>query len=290
MHHNFSGILYYEYLATISLEVKVYWKKGTISFTAVLYALNRYLTLMGGVPIIFEFFGDMSESVIFHQYFIAVTQAVIAGMLTLRTVALYEGSKLILVLLISMICTGVGIAAVSMSVGDLLLLAYYIHPSSTMPAICHCPLASKSQNVRLVAPFGVILVFDTIVFVLTIARGIRFRCLWDASVFRILLRDGAAYYGVMVVMNVVNILTSLVRSARQRGMVTTLTNVISSILMTRLMLNLRDLKRSAMPGMTSAYGYTSSDIELTESSLFSHSAGETVSTYPSIYDSGEQAG
>ncbi|OCH89167.1 hypothetical protein OBBRIDRAFT_794523 [Obba rivulosa] len=278
------SILYYEYLATLSLEVKVYWKRGALSFAAILYTLNRYLALLGGVPIIFEFFGDMSECrqlQVFHQYFIAVTQAIVAGMLTLRTFALYRSSKLILALLIAIICTGVGIAAWSVlganETADS-IAASFVHNA--------CDLSLSVDQPCLSAPWGVILVFDTTVFALTIAKGIRIQGLWDVSLFRILLRDGAAYYGVMVVMNMVNILTIL---PEQRGMVTTLTNVISSILMTRLMLNLRDSDRRAMPGATSTYTRTDNDIELTDSSMFSHSAGETASTYPSVYYPGEQA-
>ncbi|KAE9386549.1 hypothetical protein BT96DRAFT_519125 [Gymnopus androsaceus JB14] len=46
-------IVIYDYLLTFDLEVKRFWKAnhGTLRFPAILFYLNRYITLLGVLPV-----------------------------------------------------------------------------------------------------------------------------------------------------------------------------------------------------------------------------------------------
>ncbi|EMD36264.1 hypothetical protein CERSUDRAFT_95606 [Gelatoporia subvermispora B] len=222
------SILCYEFLATISVEIEVFWPHVTLSFASVLFMFNRYLVLLGAVPIIIEFFGNIGES-----------WSVLGADET----------------------------------SDDTITPFPLHA---------CDLSlTANQGERLIAPWAVVMVFDTTVFVLTVAKGICSRGLLRTSIFRVFLRDGAAYYGIMVVMNIVNIVTILpFLPPEQRGLLLTLCNVLSSILMTRLMFNLRDFNSRRTGGRDVNQGVSDNDTELTDSTLWGHNQ---VSTGPSVY-------
>lgn len=50
-------MLYYDYSLTISREIEHFWKGARLSFASALFVLNRYLGLLGPIPIFFEYFG-----------------------------------------------------------------------------------------------------------------------------------------------------------------------------------------------------------------------------------------
>ncbi|GAV99982.1 hypothetical protein LENED_001470 [Lentinula edodes] len=49
------GIVIYEYLITLDLEVERFWKRKTKGLGSVLFYVNRYLTLLGNIGIIVLF-------------------------------------------------------------------------------------------------------------------------------------------------------------------------------------------------------------------------------------------
>ena len=62
LHNRCAALLYYDFLLTISLEVERYWT-GRRSWASVFFFLNRYTAILSHVPVIYEFFFVMSESV-----------------------------------------------------------------------------------------------------------------------------------------------------------------------------------------------------------------------------------
>lgn len=101
----------------------------------------------------------------------------------------------------------------------------------------------------LIAPWGAMLIFDTMIFLLTLCKTIRLLHLAPrtGTLLQIFLRDGIIYFGALVIVNVANIVTFLLGNDYTRGMVSTLTNVMSSVLISRLMLNLRDPGLNELP-------------------------------------------
>ena len=51
-----AAILYYDYLLTFQLEVDRLWSVGRYTWASVLFFVNRYLALLGHIPVIYEFF------------------------------------------------------------------------------------------------------------------------------------------------------------------------------------------------------------------------------------------
>ncbi|KAI1795747.1 hypothetical protein LXA43DRAFT_1058032 [Ganoderma leucocontextum] len=115
------ALLYYDYALTFTEEVNHFWKSASLSLFSTLFVFNRYLGLIGTIPVIIEYFVDLPET-IYHQAFSVVVQGVIAtgltqlllGMLLLRTYALYERSKAVLTLLVITFIGGIAACLMSM--------------------------------------------------------------------------------------------------------------------------------------------------------------------------------
>ncbi|KAI0744810.1 hypothetical protein C8Q76DRAFT_789289 [Earliella scabrosa] len=55
------AILYYDFILTLPLEIERYWK-SRISWGSVFFFLNRYVSILSHIPIVYEYFGEISES------------------------------------------------------------------------------------------------------------------------------------------------------------------------------------------------------------------------------------
>ncbi|OCH94949.1 hypothetical protein OBBRIDRAFT_721553, partial [Obba rivulosa] len=252
------AILYYDYFTTFSVEIERFWKRNCLSWVSALFVVNRYLSLIGPILVAVEYFGNIPEIVnvwltpcrcrqlqSFHQYYAVLTQVIVAALLLLRTYALYNRDARILCMMI-ITCTAGTIVSIVSAKDVLTCVRHLISLKDCTVGVTPC------TNLDLIGAWSSMLAFDTLVFFLTLARAIYVGGLWKGTLFRIMLRDGALYYGIMVMANIANILTFLVRhcTAMQptaKGMCTTLTNVVSSTLISRLMLNLRDPNMQVCP-------------------------------------------
>jgi hypothetical protein len=52
----FAVILYYDYFLTLPMEIERFWPQRTFSWALFLFYLNRYLALLGEIPIIILYF------------------------------------------------------------------------------------------------------------------------------------------------------------------------------------------------------------------------------------------
>lgn len=50
------ALLFYDYCLTLGTEIEYFWKRARVSAVSTLFVLNRYLTLLGQMPIIVEYF------------------------------------------------------------------------------------------------------------------------------------------------------------------------------------------------------------------------------------------
>ncbi|KAJ7624786.1 hypothetical protein FB45DRAFT_924211 [Roridomyces roridus] len=240
-------LLYYDYFLTLGAEVERYWWNGW-SWPTILFFLNRYVNVFGTILVAFQYFWTTESTPhkiqicsslhSYHQYFAIVTQVIVGLMLILRTYALYERDKRILtfLLLLTLAVIGVGVWAVvagpSSSSDEIIpTLHQYIGCSSSV---------TKSQALGLVAAWGGMGVFDCAIFFLTLYRGLSRRQGSGFDMLNVLIRDGAIYFAMIVLCNLGNILTFVLSPPYVRGMPTSFTNAVSSIMISRLMLNLRD--------------------------------------------------
>ncbi|KAF9062333.1 hypothetical protein BDP27DRAFT_1233747, partial [Rhodocollybia butyracea] len=106
-------ILCYDYLITLDLEVEYFWRCSSTGFGTILFYINRYLSLLGNIPIIIFFF--LPEQIlrlhrchvleIYQQFFLSLVQLVISILFILRLYAIYDKDKRILGFL-CMLATG----------------------------------------------------------------------------------------------------------------------------------------------------------------------------------------
>ncbi|KAI0632812.1 hypothetical protein C8Q77DRAFT_1158272 [Trametes polyzona] len=244
------AILWYDFVLTIPLEVERYWKGGR-SWASTFYFINRYLSVISHIPVVVEFFAIMPESSsvcrklqLYHQILAALTQFFVAVLLILRTYALYTRNRRVIYLLASICAVGAAVSVWAIvSVRSLHLQSF-----EDVAVYTGCDLTlTEKQGYYLAAAWSSILVFDATVFVLTLIQALRVGRMWSHSLFHIMLRDGTIYFGILVICYFCNILTYIFAQSIYKGVSTTLTNVISTALITRLMLNIRDPKLFDLP-------------------------------------------
>ncbi|KAI0831459.1 hypothetical protein BC628DRAFT_1415956 [Trametes gibbosa] len=252
-------ILYYDYAMTFFSELEYYWIPASPSLSFLLFVVNRYIGILGPIPVFFEYFSEMSEHRcvapsfdICHEPMSNHLQMSAATtlppnlrnvepsvLLILRTYALYNCSKRMLALLVGMHIGGAihCLTAVLTSKSPLTTEI----PLGFHYSFCNLSL-TDDQGVHLALAWSAMLWFDTIIFLLTLYKAVQMRKERSGGLLEILFRDGTIYYGILVAVNMVNIITFLETppNTPMKGMATTMTNVLSVTLTSRLMLNLRD--------------------------------------------------
>ena len=51
-------ILYYDYFLTLPKEVEGYWRTRSHSWASIVFLANRYVALLGHLPLFYDFFGN----------------------------------------------------------------------------------------------------------------------------------------------------------------------------------------------------------------------------------------
>ncbi|TBU31207.1 hypothetical protein BD311DRAFT_752855 [Dichomitus squalens] len=213
------SLLYYEYVLTFPLEVERYWHSAW-SCASVLFFLNRYLSIFGHIPVIVEFFGVFPQPVCrqlqqYHRMSSALIQGVVAGLLTLRTYALYNRSKKVLASLLLLLSVAVAITLWTI-IGN--RHAHRPQPTDALATSNGCDLTlSQQEGYSLALAWSTILVFDAVVFVLTVFQTVRTGWHWRGGYLRIMFRDGAVYFGILFVCYLSNILAYAFAEARAQG-------------------------------------------------------------------------
>ncbi|KAF8189501.1 hypothetical protein K438DRAFT_1832698 [Mycena galopus ATCC 62051] len=273
-------LLCYDYLITIELEVSRYWRlRPTVP--SVLFFVNRYGVLFGTIPVVFQYFWTTESTPhklavcqalhSYHSWFAIVSQVVIGVMLILRTYALYERNRRVLILTLFVGLAGTAVGAWAIIAGP------SAKPGDEVPQLnlyigCSTGLDS-AQSTRLTAPWAGMGVFDSTIFLLTLYRALSRVRVAGLDLVTVLLRDGSIYFGVILLVNLSNILTFVVASPYARGAPTTLANAISSVMLSRLMFNIRD------PSLSSMSGRLPQSVTLTGDPMFSFTGDPMFSTY-----------
>ncbi|TFK82399.1 hypothetical protein K466DRAFT_603727 [Polyporus arcularius HHB13444] len=100
--------------------------------------------------------------------------------------------------------------------------------------------ALRTEGYYLAAVWGCLLVFEIAIFGSTLYRVLTVRERWAGGLFALMLRDGALYFGVLLVCQLANIIVCMLAAPAYKDPVVTITTVISTSLIARLMLNIRD--------------------------------------------------
>ncbi|KAI0742676.1 hypothetical protein C8Q80DRAFT_1190106 [Daedaleopsis nitida] len=259
------AILYYDYALTFSTEVERFWQRPC-SRVSLAYYLNRGMALFGHLPVLYEFYGMHAQAVgipcstlqMYHQMLVGITQVVVAALQIYRLYALYESSRRILYSLLAL--TGVACAIAGWAISQTWHNQTHVRIANPTAMRKNCDLRmSAREGKRTSAPplsmdgsevlegtdtctcvrttdlaiiWIAVLLCDTVFFALIVNRVVR-RQRWRGGLFTLLLRDGRA----LLVCHLANIITCL---PPFRGVSVTITNVIATTLIARVMLNLRD--------------------------------------------------
>ncbi|KAJ6476922.1 hypothetical protein C8R45DRAFT_1216742 [Mycena sanguinolenta] len=242
-------LLYYDFCLTFPREVSRYW--GTrLTGPTFLFYLNRYASVFGTAPVIVQYFWTSENPSKFkvcpvfqtyHQAAALIAQTVVGAMLVARTYALYGKSFPVLVLMLLVAFGALGFGAWSLvSAKQLPTFPDGIHPLIG----CGTNLSMEVAH-RLGHAWMGMLAFDCMIFILTVRKAYQNRETSGegrGGLVPTLVRDGALYFFLMGMANSGNIMSLMFAGPYLRGVGTTITNVLSSVLITRLMLNLRDPK------------------------------------------------
>ncbi|CAK5272363.1 unnamed protein product [Mycena citricolor] len=238
-------LIFYDYFLTLEWEVSRYWGPSfTFRWPTMVFFANRYATILGNIPAAIEYFWATPSSpakfTTYHKYFVIIIQVFITALLTVRTYALYEHSKRILALIMGFIVVtaGLGLWATFRLNIDQASTTYHAEPYFGCTNT-----TTRTQALNFAAPWTSLFFLDCVIFVLTVRKafhGFRDRHSTGSELFTVLLRDGSVYFAVMALAHLSNIMTFFFGTDYTRGIATTFTSNIGSLMISRLMLNLRD--------------------------------------------------
>ncbi|KAI6112109.1 hypothetical protein EDD16DRAFT_1179014 [Pisolithus croceorrhizus] len=147
---------------------------------------------------------------------IIVVQTIGAIIMTMRIYALYERNRCVLTILVLL---AVGAITVGLWVVFLLPSVPMAVAVPTQEPQIGCPgmgAFSSDEAIYLSAAWGGQLLFDVVVFGLTLWRSVYARTPGKRNVSDVLLRDGSLYFAVMSAATIGNIITLLVASREKR--------------------------------------------------------------------------
>ncbi|EJD01958.1 uncharacterized protein FOMMEDRAFT_168537 [Fomitiporia mediterranea MF3/22] len=254
-------LFYYDYILTFDDEVRFFWRINRktsgipwyrINTVAVLFFMNRYIPLAMNATIIVHNLGTLSSSII-----IVIVQIIVAMITGIRTYALYERSRAVWKLLAALFVCGVSVGLWSVLGGEAQL------QTIDVPAKfgCHAPV-SDQEGMRIAAPWIVLMVYDAVIFSLTLWKALEIWKLGSSRLFQILIRDGeqticifaqqndflprnmlgSIFFFVMTMANLSNVLVLMLAHPFLKDVCTAFTSVISVIMVSRLILNIQNPK------------------------------------------------
>ncbi|KAJ7159040.1 hypothetical protein C8R43DRAFT_994763 [Mycena crocata] len=257
-------LVVYDYLVTFSAETRFIWgRPKRLSFYW--FLLNRYLTLSTNIIMAVFTFATFSPEVcssllLAEKLFLFAQEIVVYGILTLRVYAMFNLNKRVLVLLCvaGLGCLGFSAWLVTTNTtppplpppgppppgmfGD----TAPNHDSGLPPPIAPPQCAQvifHASAIRIAGAWEAQVALDTLIFGLTLLRAYlhRHRAEYRSSLLSCLIRDGAAYFFVIGIANLANILMYYFGDPLLAGSISWLASALSSVLIARLMLNLHSV-------------------------------------------------
>ncbi|KAG2063758.1 hypothetical protein BDR04DRAFT_1111164 [Suillus decipiens] len=231
-----NSILIYDHMVTLPEEITFIWRRPKM-LSAMLFLLNRYFALLCNISSLVLNFVPLSdescsEYILYRQLTYIFQAVMVCFIMTIRTYALYGGSKRLLTCMTTIMVT----LAIAVSVGGVGRFA-----GDFLPGVGCYETYAEATAARLGLAWVAEMVFELLIFILIVYRICKTRGLWRFSrrnVIDIIFQDGAMYFGAMTLVNVPNILTYYSGSVAIRSNLATVTSCLSVTLISRLMLNL----------------------------------------------------
>jgi len=258
-------VLFYDYALTFRMEISGYWSPLQHDLGTAIFLLNRYVSFFGNIPIIVDVFYRYPTEKICHTFLtyhaclMIVIQINMGVVMITRTYALWGCSRKIL--------TFLGILS-SVVVGSGVWNMFSGKPEPTYSSIYHdirgCASGlTYNQGYHLGTTWAGIFLFDTIIFSLTVYKSLKLRRICRRSIADGLLQDGAMYYALIGTMTLCNVLALFFGRRFGRGILTAVTNSLSAVCASRLMLNIRQVKKVGLNGSQSTSTSFGNNIQFT---------------------------
>ncbi|KAJ7931726.1 hypothetical protein B0H13DRAFT_831916 [Mycena leptocephala] len=201
-------VLFYDYCLTLDLEVAYIWG-NPYKRTSAWFLFTRYFTFCINFITLAVMFRNLGPEVcnhftMAHGFLIGAQQFTVACNLFLRVYAMYDCDKRILIffMIAALVALGVGVAWGLMPVGPTPPV------QNSVPRVhCHSPI-SKTGAIHLAAAWEADLVWNTIVLGLTMYRAFKLTTnpAFTDSLWHVMIRDGAMYFGIISLISLANIL------------------------------------------------------------------------------------
>ncbi|KAG2003022.1 60S ribosomal protein L20 [Coprinopsis cinerea AmutBmut pab1-1] len=238
-------MLFYDIAITIGQEVERIWAQPTYSRITLLFALNRYLTPLGYIVIIVSFHQPWSEEVcdryiLFPEALKIVTATVIGIIFVLRVHAIYNRGFKITLFASAALVTELAVKIWAFTDGTRLVLP---------EGLVGCILVGRNHK-RFVFTWIAELAFDSIIFFLTLWRTLvlyRRQGAQPMSLFALVVRDGVVYFAVIFIANVITVLMFLLAPPDLKAMNASFSTLITSLMVSRLILNLKGAALTRAP-------------------------------------------
>ncbi|KZP23917.1 hypothetical protein FIBSPDRAFT_951518 [Athelia psychrophila] len=246
-------ILLYDHIIAFPLEVKAIWRRPP-SINSGLYLANRYLATIGNAAFLAIGFQTLSDKasfspneLMFVAHFVSCQTAslwgqllLLANQLLIRVYAIYARDRRIL---ITFLCMGAAIVGAT-------IFSFINQRSQPLKGFPGCTIEHTTQNaIRLAIPWECLLVYDTLILVLTVLKTYRTahdrtearRATSSRAVYipTLILRDGALYFTGIALSNALNIICFYVTPPLLKGSFSSFNSVIGIVFVSRMVLSLR---------------------------------------------------
>jgi len=240
------SFLYYDHIITFSQELRKIWKRR-LTILNTLFIINRYTTFFGYIPIAYFTFNstsdvtDCSRFVLFPAALSIITQAIISVIVILRCYALYNGNRYIIA---PVLVLGLATMASIIWATTKLMGIDFDFGGPYRSCVSHIV---PGKNIPYKVSWLLSVVFDLVVFLLTLVRTVQIRRMHRfqgsyGSLANLFLRDGSIYFAIMAMSYIIHqcLYRYLKRSlfSSSMGNNAFLTHAISVTMMSRLILNL----------------------------------------------------
>lgn len=236
-----ASILAYDHLITFDKEYEFFWQPAK-HWTTYLFLLHRYSALFSNITftcLLFTALDSETEdrSFLARQLQLIFSQMLVAGLLCLRVYALYGCRPFVkwFLLVFSSALSGIAIWFIF---GP----QYPVSP----PGLGNQRGLSNTSAIWVAGAWEAELLFDVTIFAMTMIKTWRGWRATDQSssrhigLPRLLFRDGAMYFVIMLLATLANIFTFYFCQAFLKGSLSTFASAISITMMSRLIFNLHD--------------------------------------------------
>ncbi|KAJ7465867.1 hypothetical protein FB451DRAFT_1369725 [Mycena latifolia] len=239
-------ILFWDHFLTLDTEIHYLWKRRKFA-SAYWFFVIRYLAVGGNIPGLVLLLVTIPTDVCLlwslgYAITIVVVQILICIVMILRMYALYGRSRRVLWTLAGIGATLIGVVVYN-SQGQTATTLTGMSSAHRVNQVQSFLCASDAFNsltacssYRYAASWGALLVFDSIIFGLTVYNGwsTRARMGLQATMplHTLIIRDGALYFAIMVLSNLANIITFATTSPLLPGALATFANWKKSTLCT----------------------------------------------------------